>query len=1071
MTNSTISTTSRFGLAVFILAAAAQGWAAPRFSPAAQPLGSISPMVLSNTDLSRDLTKAYRPWFENGAWQGDIVEYTVTKNAGLSSSVDLSTSPPGNSGSNWSARLEIAEANSDPEYWMEKRRIITWDGTQQVGFFSAALGEDNVKRIDPSGGVLQHSSKILNYVRGDRSQEYPSGLGFRKRSSILGDVIHSTPVYVGPPLEAYLEVDYQQWADARFERVPVVYAGANDGMLHAFEAATGREIFAYVPSMLFEKLRLLTVRPYQHTYFVDGEITVRDAYFDDDWHSVLVGTLGAGGRGFFALDVSAAGIQTDEEGIINKALFEFGESHPLYGKYFGDSFSRGLVAKLNDGEWYVVIGNGYNSHNGVATLFLVNLETRELSMIPTVAASDLAEANPNPNGLSSPALLDANRDGKADYAYAGDIDGNLWKFDLSDANPANWKEAYGRPLHEAVGSAGERPITVAPQLTRHPISGFMVYFGTGRLYTTADLESESVQALYGIRDSGQTPPGKADQSLLAQTWDGPKTYTDPQGNYPGTQTIAIYNEDAGSVDWSTQHGWKVEFPPGYRVLQPLQVRSNRVKATVYHPRAGKDGKLGANWLLEAATLDGGPNPKPIFDLNVDTLLNANDLYKEAEGEQFVPMMWRQPDGIMSQVTLAVVGSGVDAMFINYLQPPYTEPCAGDCPNGFQRGDINVATWQGSVALGGLATQNTGQYDKAAARVYVDFFDLNVPKAQGEQTDLRQDVTGQVDIDTAGNIPENEEFIVLVANADLTPGATLRIGNQEWNALDYQRHVHQALLNWDPGSPDALVPESLIWTWGAINVAGGTISLNFNDDAIRAGGIHPTQPECVVEPISLPLPDHDRWRNGALTIQLVKKSHFTGSPAISMVDIQQPADLATEVTLPDGTLIKTSLDETVPAQYRTIGGLLAKGSAEHIWESTLFWHFGDLAQIAGLGRPCYGEPNWAAAVALELSANPVAEALKFLDVDSSLTLQELIAQKEACGPNGSSSCLELYQLLQDLAALASIYELPSVDGTQNDGETPVNMNGGARGAGNTDTGSFTEGQTFERGRASWTDLVN
>jgi len=1058
-------------LAAAIMTVALPGWSAERFDLNANPppLGSISPIVLSNTDLSKDLTRAYRPWFENGSWQGDIVEYTVTKDGGLSTSVDLSTTPPGNSGANWSARLTFADAAArDSNYWVETRRVITWDGTKQVSFLSDRIDAANMDRIDPDRATVGVFSSVLNYVRGDRSLEYPAG-ALRKRFSILGDIIHSTPVYVGIPNETYQELNYQQWAARLFARPSVVYVGANDGMFHAFEAATGREIFAYVPSMLFEKLRRLTARPYKHTYFVDGEITVRDAYFDTDWHTVLVGTLGAGGRGFFGLDVTEAGIQIPERGIINKVLFEFGESHPVYGKYFGDSFSRGLVAKLNDDDWYVIIGNGYNSHNGVATLFLVNLETRQLSMIPTVPASDLDEASPNPNGLSSPSLIDANRDGRADYAYAGDIDGNLWKFDLNSSNPADWKEAYGRPLH-----AGEdtQPITVAPQLTKHPISGSMVYFGTGRLYTSEDLTDTSVQALYGIRDSGETPPTKTQQALLAQLWDGPKTYIDPQGIFRGTQTIALYNEDAGSVDWSAQDGWKVEFPPGYRVLQPLQVRSNRVKATVYAPRAGENGQLGANWLVEAVTLDGGPNPKPIYDLNVDRLLNVDDLYKESADEQYVPMIWRQPDGLMSQVTLALVGSGVDTMFINYLQPPYAEPCSGDCPNGFQRGSINVTTWPHLVPLGDISTQSTDDYDKAAGRVYVDFFDLNVPQTQGEQTDLRKDVLGHVDIRSPGsNIGENEKFIVLVANADLTLGARLQIGPNEWNILEYQKELHEALLNWDPNSSDAA---PFTFTWGDILGADGkgTIRVNFDDDAIRAGGIHPTQTRCVNnEAITTSLADGGRWRSGALTIQLVKRSYFTNNPAISMVDIQKPIDLAPVITLPNGDVIKTTLDDVISVEYRTIGGLLAKGSAEHIWESTIFWPFGDIAEAAGLGRPCYGEPGWQEAVDLELSADPIAEALKLLFPGSNLTLQEQIAATRDCS-DSDTACLDLFNRLQALSDLASMYEVSSSGGgTQNGGETPVNMGGDATGVGNNSDGAITEGQTFERGRVSWTDLIN
>jgi len=147
------------------------------------------------------------------------------------------------------------------------------------------------------------SSDILNFLRGERINEYPTG-GLRLRFSVLGDIIHSNPEYVAAPEANIVDSSYVSFANANAARAPRVYVGANDGMLHAFDAATGDEVWAYVPSMVVGNMSKLAGRPYAHSYYVDGGITVQDAFFSGAWHSVLIGSLGGGGKGLFALDVT-----------------------------------------------------------------------------------------------------------------------------------------------------------------------------------------------------------------------------------------------------------------------------------------------------------------------------------------------------------------------------------------------------------------------------------------------------------------------------------------------------------------------------------------------------------------------------------------------------------------------------------------------------------------------------------------------------------------------------------------------------------------------------------------------
>ncbi len=1114
----TFSKTATLGcLIILATTAAQQGWSAERvFPPIKQPLGGIAPIVLSDADLRSNASKGYRPWFENGSWQGDLVEYTVTNTGSLSTSVDFSQTSPTNTGgspANWSALVNFAAAAAtNANYWNTGRKIITYNDSSntQVAFrfTDDGIGAANKALLEPA--ATDGDSKILNFVRGDRSNEYPNDAQLRKRTSILGDIIHSKPVYVGAPNDTRTEDGYAAWAVENKDRAPRVYVGANDGMLHVFNAADGKEVYAYVPSMLIGSLGTLTARPYQHRYFVDGEMSVRDAYFDGSWHTVLAGSLGAGGKGFFILDITDPDLATESSnsGANKKVLFEYSASGD---DDLGDSFSRPVIAKLNDGDWYVVVGNGYNSANGVAMLYLVNLDTLALKKISTSSGTEAS-----PNGLSSPSLLDTNRDGTADYAYAGDIDGNLWKFDLSAENTGGWDVAYnGSPLHP---TAGNQAIVQAPQIALHPQRGYMLYFATGRLLTTADLNDTSVQSLYGIWDSGSTPPNAASQNLLEQTWDGPKTYNySAQGN-AATQTIAIYNPDAGTPDWDSQHGWKVDFPAdGYRVLQPVQVRANRVKATVYKPN--KD-QLGENWLVEAVLADGGPNPPgaPIYDLNVDGILNIADLYDNNSGgdsaEWHVPMMWRQAAGNMSQVTIAFLNYGIDALFVNYLQQPITAdvPCTkadNSCPSAFLGGHIDVQTYHRDVPLGGEPTGNTDAYDTKTWRVWIDFFDLyNLyrlgvpgqdsppvvrPEDKCEPLDMQRTVLNQVSINSTGvksyckndstvpnpiasGIDSSEEFVVLVANADLSPGSTLRIGNRTWNVMEYQRQIHNALKNWNPANPADFPKDangnSLIFTWGQIEASKGTIMLEFDDRAIIDGGLHPTQPECVVTTSGNGL-TNGRWRNGALTTQLVKRSLFTTNPAIDSVTVQLPDDLPPYVTTKEGDRVYTTIDYADDL-YETVGGLIASSGSdvEHIWESTVFWDFGDFAQFAGIqGRLCYGDAGWKQAVAFELSNDPVSAALAALNENlTSDTLAAAVAELN-CGKSAdacSKSNYDRWVRLNDLLILSKEFirkkKESAVFAPPPPGDpSAITVIGGT-------PATITEGTSYEPGRMSWTDIV-
>jgi len=201
-----------------------------------QPLGSIGPIELSNSSLAGGV-KGYRGWFENGAWQGDLIEYDVSAGGALSTSIDLTgTSPVQTDGTNWSALLQFNTNDDVTSYWDTGRKIITRDGNSQIPFRWDDLSDTQKAAVDSVGFANGNtSSNILNFIRGDRSLEFPDG-SFRFRFSLLGDIIHSRPEYVQTPNANIPDSTYVTFINDNLTRAPRVYVGANDGMLHAFDA-------------------------------------------------------------------------------------------------------------------------------------------------------------------------------------------------------------------------------------------------------------------------------------------------------------------------------------------------------------------------------------------------------------------------------------------------------------------------------------------------------------------------------------------------------------------------------------------------------------------------------------------------------------------------------------------------------------------------------------------------------------------------------------------------------------------------------------------------------------------
>ncbi|MGE6688824.1 pilus assembly protein [Stutzerimonas stutzeri] len=576
----------------------------------------------------------------------------------------------------WNAQSNAFETS---EIWSAKSQVPGWQsrsikmaGNTNSGLVeftwnnagSASTGGTlaNLLSRDPENSNLPDAKgeQRLQYLRGNRAGE---GSTFRQRSSVLGDFYSSSPAVVSGP--RYLvnfsnrlegNTAYSTFATNIAGRTPRVYVGGNDGMLHGFNALTGVEEFAFVPSAVFAKLNKLTGANYSHEFYVDGSPVVADVFNGTEWRTILVGTLKAGGKSIFALDITTPGSE--------KLLWEFDDSSlpDDAAAKMGYSFSQPTIARLHTGTWGVVFGNGYestNNTNGKAALFIVDAMEGTLLTSLEVEGVDGAA-----NGLSTPKLADYNADGVADYAYAGDLQGNLWRFDLlrngrSDTAPFTTEDdsenaiddfevAFGgQPLFSAVantGTEGRQPITSAPSLVLHPTGfGYLVVFGTGKFFETGDKEGDKsfAQTVYGIWDKqtlGEeaSDPNIARSSLQEQTI---TTQTTVEANGTTRQGLVLSNNNVswqGSDTQAAQNGWFVNLrqSQGEMVVENMSQLGRTIFFQSLIPNDDPCGDGANNWTYAINPFTGGRTSHNAFDYVPTTDIgttNVSAVRQDGEG--------------------------------------------------------------------------------------------------------------------------------------------------------------------------------------------------------------------------------------------------------------------------------------------------------------------------------------------------------------------------------------------------------------------------------------------------------
>jgi type IV pilus assembly protein PilY1 len=768
-----------------------------------QPIAYLAPMDFSTYNLASGNAVAFRGDYVRATWDGDLVAHNVSSSATFSVK--------------WRARDQLPSAAN--------RKIFTstasgsgvafrWSGTSAISSAQQALLGDSTT-----------GPQILDWLRGDSSNEISASnptAPYRRRFSNIGAVIHSRPYY---------------------DR-GTVYVGANDGMLHAFDATTGVETFAYVPSMLFTGGRLASVStPYQTTfpYTVDGPLAIGAV----GSMRLLVGGLGAGDKGLYALDVTSPA-PTSETNAAAMAKWELTEASTGFAN-LGNVMTAPVIAKLNTGDTAVLVSSGLNNAAGVSSLFVIRAsDGAKLGEIS--AGGKLADGTDN--ALGGIAAVDTDGNGTVDVVYAGDLKGTLWKFDLSGASlPASATAVY------TPDSATQRPITAAPSVMRHPRGGLLVNFGTGRAYTSADLTSTATEYLYGVWDSAlATATTPVVQTLTTVTLSSP--------------AATVRTVSSNAVNYSSgAKGWRIALSGGERLLGGETLTdSGRYTVTTAVPNTGST--QGA-WLMELNALTGIAPTAPFFDLNGDGVINTgdnSDRIASGSGQSArvdVPVGKFLGSGVWSQPVLAQVDGTLDVPLFNTnpnaLLPAYTTTITSTPPPASESGvygghfDFDIYYNCGTA----IPTKNCSGHTHV--HEYDDLYDV---------VGVNMLNASLVAFNLSNAIPSTSTptFKILVSNTLWSPAATLVVGStisgQSWK------------LNLSPEGFLSDTPGGAAKTYTRATLSQFVYALPLTAFSNRdwgtgqtRSGLIPSQPSCVLGNAN----PTQAWMDGALTIQIVNSS--------------------------------------------------------------------------------------------------------------------------------------------------------------------------------------------------------
>ncbi len=596
-------------------------------------------VAASSTRLNSG-SKVFQARFDTEDWSGGLLQFSIDTTTGA-----LSTTPA------WDAADLIPTPSG--------RNLLTYDPTKT----SAAKGTTFTwKELNGNQQTALVDKDHLNYLRGDASKERRNGGSFRDRSKRLGDIIHSAPWYVGTQNQGYHRLPGSEGSDylsfrqssAYAGRSKMLYVGANDGMLHGFDATTGIEKFAYLPNAtILDDLKNLADPNYSHRYYVDGSPKAGDAYIGGNWKTLLAGTTGRGGKAVFVLDVTDPDNMTAANVLWEISTVSAFDNVDLTGDTDGDpatieqpGFAPDLgftlpqpsIVRMADGHWAVIVANGYLSSRGKAVLFILDAATGDILRILDTGMGSSAD----PNGLSTPIAIDNDGDAVVDAIYAGDLKGNLWKFDVDDPDKTQWKVDKLFTATAPDGTA--QPITAKPEVGLHPDGGVLVFFGTGKYFEDNDDvvgTTPQTQTFYAVWDEGKTTVTTMSRAnLQAKTILSEVTNpTLPDGS-TSPFAVRMTGDNCSttcfdnSVDYSGKKGWFLDLvspvngAEGERVIHKPQLRDGRIIFVTLIPSQDPCDFGGSGWLMEMNGVTGQRlGPKSPFDISGDNSIDGNDRTK------------------------------------------------------------------------------------------------------------------------------------------------------------------------------------------------------------------------------------------------------------------------------------------------------------------------------------------------------------------------------------------------------------------------------------------------------------
>ncbi|MDH4449733.1 MAG: PilC/PilY family type IV pilus protein [Rhodoferax sp.] len=427
-----------------------------------------STSITANSSSVSTSTYVYRATFNNANWSGDVEAYAFT-------GTGIANTP------SWKVSSALHET--------DKRTILARSGaaTPFGTGPTVSFGVPAVPIPNDWKNEWGMDADVVNYFRGVRDKEFSKGGALRNRGiSVLGDIVHSSP---------YFQKDLN-----------LLFVGANDGMLHAFNATNGTEAFAFLPSASLSKLKKLSQPNYVHDYFVDGDMAVSSEAVGTGANRYMVASMGRGAKGLFALNVLST-----KDGLSTKLLWEYTPAASTTAAADADvgyMLGKPLFAKMNNGSTAVIVANGYNSTSAKAVLYVFLLANDSGAISKVVKLDTLSDGD---NGLSTPFLVDSNGDGAVDMVYAGDVKGQVWKFDVSSKDDTSWAVGLGgKALFQARNTkAAIQPITTAVtsmvnNVKSDPNYGKrFVFFGTGSFISENDKADTAVQSWYGLIDDGK----------------------------------------------------------------------------------------------------------------------------------------------------------------------------------------------------------------------------------------------------------------------------------------------------------------------------------------------------------------------------------------------------------------------------------------------------------------------------------------------------------------------------------------------------------------------------------------